>query len=160
MDAYLSQSQWLASMLRRRRSVPRREAEMRRYSIPAIDVTRIVYWTRGVGAAMFEGVVRRRAVEVRAQSRAERIRPSSADGPSGGFPMSPAFEQAVETVLKHGRKHKQFVLVPAADVAVLANFCKRPAPGATTKTAFAPAPRDPAYEREMMQLFANAELDP
>jgi hypothetical protein len=74
--------------------------------------------------------------------------------------MSPAFEQAVETVLKHGRKHKQYVLVPAADVAVLANFCNRTAPTRAARAAFEPAPRDPAYEREMLQLFANAEIDP
>jgi hypothetical protein len=74
--------------------------------------------------------------------------------------MSPAFEQAVETVLKHGRKHKQFVLVPAADIAVLSMFSKHASPRPAATAIFAPAPRDPAYEREMLQLFANAELDP
>jgi hypothetical protein len=74
--------------------------------------------------------------------------------------MSPAFEQAVEAVVKHGRHHKQYVVVPAADVAVLATFCKRAASRSAAEGVFAPAPRDPAYEREMLQLFANAELDP
>ncbi len=71
--------------------------------------------------------------------------------------MSVQLEDAVRTVLDHGRKRNSCVEIPAADFYALANGFKA---SEAHKPKFAPAPRDPAYEREMRQLFANAELDP
>jgi hypothetical protein len=73
--------------------------------------------------------------------------------------MSLVLEDAVRTVLSHGRSQKEYVLVPQADFAALARSCPsrrsvKPASGTVIPQ------RDPAYEREMRQLFANAELDP
>jgi hypothetical protein len=75
--------------------------------------------------------------------------------------MSIALEEAIRRVLDHGRSHKQYVVIPAADFKALAGLCaaesNRPA---KANGGWAPGPRDPAYEREMRRLFDNAELDP
>jgi hypothetical protein len=75
--------------------------------------------------------------------------------------MSIARNEALRRVLDNSRSDKQYVVVPAADFKALADTCAaesgRPA---TANGNWAPAPRDPAYEREMRMLFDNAELDP
>jgi hypothetical protein len=75
--------------------------------------------------------------------------------------MSMAFEAAVRRVLDHGRTHKQYVVIPAADFKALADNCPADAaPPSAPNGNPAPAPRNPAYEREMRRLFDAAELDP
>lgn len=73
--------------------------------------------------------------------------------------MSTALEDAARNVLIHGRSHKHYVVVPIADFAALAESCQIDRPPPASHGTRVPQ-RDPAYERDMRQLFANAELDP
>ncbi len=70
-----------------------------------------------------------------------------------GLDMSVALEDAVRTVLDHGRKNMSRVEIPAADYDALAGSYK-----ATCRPSS--KQRDPDYERELRRLYENAELDP
>jgi hypothetical protein len=74
--------------------------------------------------------------------------------------MSIALEQAVRSVLDHGRKHDGHIEIPLADYAALAVSC--PANGGQSQMTVArqPGGRDLEYERELRKLYENAELDP